>query len=104
VAASMPGFVRSRTRILIASANPGFRQRIMQSPAYAEAQSVEAVGGAHALTKLTQFSCDSVFLDRNLQDLDAREVAEQIADSFRRSKYCCGFTSRRCPAAGHRGS
>ena len=54
----------------------------MKSPAYAEALSEEAVGGAHALAKLLQISCDGVLLDRNLPDLDASEVAEQIRRQF----------------------
>jgi len=40
------------------------------------------MGGAHALAKLLQVSCDSVVLDRNLPDLDAAEVAEQIRRQF----------------------
>jgi transcriptional regulator with GAF, ATPase, and Fis domain len=54
----------------------------MRNPAYAESYSEEAVGGAHALAKLLQFPCDSVVLDRNLPDLDAAEVAEQIRKQF----------------------
>jgi transcriptional regulator with GAF, ATPase, and Fis domain len=36
------------------------------------------------LAKLLQFPCDSVLLDRNLPDLDAAEVAEQIRKQFPR--------------------
>ena len=78
------GLVRSRSRILIASADPAFRKRVMRDPMYAEALSEEAVGGAHALAKLLQYPCDSVLLDRNLPDLDAGEVAEQIRRQFPR--------------------
>jgi transcriptional regulator with GAF, ATPase, and Fis domain len=76
------GLLRSRSRILFASADPAFRQRLMKNPAYAEALSEEAVGGAHALARLLQISCDEVLLDRNLPDLDASEVAEQIRRQF----------------------
>lgn len=76
--------IRSRNRILIASADASFRKQVMKNPLYAESYSEEAVGGAHALAKLLQFPCDSVVLDRNLPDLDAAEVAEQIRKQFPR--------------------
>ena len=81
-ATAAPGFLRSRSRILIASADPAFRQRVMKNPALGAADREEAVGGAHALARLLQISCDSVLLDRNLPDLDAREVAEQIRKQY----------------------
>jgi DNA-binding NtrC family response regulator len=83
-AIATPALVRSRTRILIASADAALRKRVMKDPLYADSQSEEAVGGAHALSKLLHFSCDSVLLDRNLPDLDATEVAEQIRKQFPR--------------------
>src|SRR6266850_4262285 len=83
-AIATPSFVRSRSRILVASADPALRKRVLQDPLYADSDSEEAVGGAHALAKLLQFSCDSVLLDRNLPDLDAEEVAEQIRKQFPR--------------------
>jgi DNA-binding NtrC family response regulator len=83
-AIATPSFVRSRSRILVASADPAVRKRVLQDPLYAESDSEEAVGGAHALAKLLQVSCDSVLLDRNLPDLDAAEVAEQIRKQFPR--------------------
>jgi len=85
-AAATTTFSRSSTRILVASADPTFRKRLMQSPAYTEALSEEAVGGAHALAKLAHFSCDSVLLDRNLPDLDAGEVAELIRHRYPRTE------------------
>jgi transcriptional regulator with GAF, ATPase, and Fis domain len=84
MAATAAPVLRSHSRILIASADPAFRKRVMADPAYAGAFSEEAVGGAHALTKLAQFPCDEVLLDRNLPDLDAREVAEQIRKQYPR--------------------
>src|SRR5437762_4426506 len=81
-AIAAPVMANTRSRVLIASADPIFRQRVMNSPAYFGALSEEAVGGAHALAKLRQISCDSVVLDRNLPDLDATEVAEQIRRQF----------------------
>jgi DNA-binding NtrC family response regulator len=84
-AIATPGFARLRSRILVASADACFRQRLLKDPTYADAQGEEAVGGAHALTKLTELPCDSVLLDRNLPDLDAAEVAEQIRRQFPRT-------------------
>ena len=66
----------------MASADAAFRDRVMRSPVYADAQSEVAVGGAHALAKLLQWPCDGVLLDRNLPDLDATEVAEQIRKQY----------------------
>ncbi len=40
------------------------------------------MGGAHALSKLLQFACDSVLLDRHLPDLDAMEVAALIRQRY----------------------
>jgi len=81
-ATATPGVLRSRTRVLVASADPAFRKRIMADPAYADTLNEEAIGGAHALAKLVQFPCDGVLLDRNLPDLDAQEVAEEIRKQY----------------------
>ena len=81
-ATATPSVMRTRNRILVASADPLFRERVKRSPVYAEAMSEEAVGGAHALAKLLQWPCDGVLLDRNLPDLDACEVAEQIRRQY----------------------
>jgi transcriptional regulator with GAF, ATPase, and Fis domain len=76
---------RTRSRILVASADPSFRRRLVESPACAESLREEAVGGAHALAKLEQFCFDSVLLDRNLPDLDADEVAQLIRERYPRT-------------------
>ena len=81
-ATATPGVMRTRNRILVASADPLFRDRVKRSSVYADAMSEEAVGGAHALAKLLQWPCDGVLLDRNLPDLDAQEVAEQIRRQY----------------------
>jgi transcriptional regulator with GAF, ATPase, and Fis domain len=78
------GLVRSRNRILIASADAAFRKHVMKDPVYAGSCSEEAFGGAHAIAKLLQCPCDSVLIDRHLPDLDALEVAEQIRKQFPR--------------------
>jgi transcriptional regulator with GAF, ATPase, and Fis domain len=81
-ATATPGVMRTRSRILVASADPIFRDRVKRNPVYADAMSEEAVGGAHALAKLLQWPCDGVLLDRNLPDLDAQEVADQIRKQY----------------------
>jgi CheY-like chemotaxis protein len=81
-ATATPSVMRTRNRILVASADPLFRDRLKRNPVYADAMSEEAVGGAHALAKLLQWPCDGVLLDRNLPDLDAQEVAEQIRRQY----------------------
>jgi transcriptional regulator with GAF, ATPase, and Fis domain len=81
-ATATPSVMRARSRILVASADPLFRDRVKRNPVYADAMSEEAVGGAHALAKLLQWPCDGVLLDRNLPDLDAEEVAEQIRKQY----------------------
>src|SRR5258708_40155355 len=83
-AIATPSFVRSRSRILVASADPAVRKRVLQDPLYADSDGEEAVGGAHALAKGGGVSCDRVLLDRNLPDLDAEEVGEQIRKQFAR--------------------
>src|ERR1700736_1038613 len=84
MAATATPVLRPPTRILVASADPAFRKRMMTDPAYAHALSEEAIGGAQALAKLVQFPCDGVLLDRNLPDLDAQEVAEEIRKQYPR--------------------
>jgi transcriptional regulator with GAF, ATPase, and Fis domain len=84
-AIATPGFTRTRSRILVASADAAFRQRVMKDPVYGDASREEAAGGAQALAKLGQCPCDTVLLDRNLPDLNAREVAEEIRRQFPRA-------------------
>jgi DNA-binding NtrC family response regulator len=71
-----------RTRVLVASADSGFRKQLMTDPLYASAWREEASGGAHALARLGEMRCDSVLLDRHLPDLDAAEVAELIHQRY----------------------
>ena len=85
-AAAMTPSIRNYGRILVASADSSFRRRLITSPVYGRARSEEAVGGAHALAKLAQFSCDGVLLDRHLPDLDAAEVAELIRQKYPRTE------------------
>jgi DNA-binding NtrC family response regulator len=82
MAAAATSFVRSSSRILVASADSSFRRRLIESPTYMKSFKEEAVGGAHALAKLAHFSYDSVLLDRNLPDLDSAEVAALIRQGY----------------------
>jgi transcriptional regulator with GAF, ATPase, and Fis domain len=84
-ATATPSLARQPRRILIASADSAFRERVGKDPLYAGLLREEAVGGAHALAKLLQVPCDSVVIDRYLPDLDAAEVAEQIRRQFPRT-------------------
>jgi DNA-binding NtrC family response regulator len=70
------------TRVLVASADSGLRERLMRDPRYAGAWCEEVAGGAHALARLGEVRCDSVLLDRYLPDLDAAEVAELIRKRY----------------------
>jgi DNA-binding NtrC family response regulator len=81
-ATATPSIFSPRTRVLVASADSGFRKRLMTKPEYASAWREEASGGAHALARLGEVRCDSVLLDRNLPDLDAAEVAELIRKRY----------------------
>lgn len=73
---------RSRNRILVASANSTFRRQLLSEVGNSDVSVEEASGGAHALAKLGRWACDRVWLDRNLPDLDATEVAELIRQRF----------------------
>ena len=75
-------YLRSRNRVLVASADPVFRSLMMKNREEAGAMSGGAVGGAHALAQLMHFACDKVLLDRHLPDLDAQEVAELIRQRY----------------------
>jgi transcriptional regulator with GAF, ATPase, and Fis domain len=71
-----------RNRVLIASADPLFRLRVMKKAIFAECDCEQAVGGAHALAKLKQMTCTNVLLDRYLPDLDSEELAHLIQKRY----------------------
>jgi transcriptional regulator with GAF, ATPase, and Fis domain len=71
-----------RNRVLIASADPLFRLRVMKKAIFAECDCEQAVGGAHALAKLKQITCTNVLLDRYLPDLDSEELAKLIQKRY----------------------
>lgn len=77
-ATTVQSYVARQNRVLIASADPLFRKRVMNNFAYAKDCCEEATGGAHALFKLQQMLCDKVLLDRHLPDPDSTELSELI--------------------------
>ncbi len=81
-ATATTSLARCYSRILIASADPDFRRRLLKSSTYVQSRSEEAGGGAQALAKLAHYSCESVLLDRHLPDLDPLEVAEIIRQRY----------------------
>src|SRR5208282_89431 len=81
-AAAAANWMRPQNRILVASSDPKVRERILGDPVYLGVERMEANGGAHALARLKEISCDGVLLDRNLADLDAGEVAELIRREY----------------------
>jgi CheY-like chemotaxis protein len=79
-ATSAQSYLPTQSRVLIASADPLFRKRVLAQAAYSESSCEEAVGGAHALAMLQQMVCDK--LDRQLPDLDSAEVAVLIQQRY----------------------
>jgi transcriptional regulator with GAF, ATPase, and Fis domain len=75
-------YLSTRNRMLVASADPLFRQWVMKKVMYADSYCEEAVGGAHALSKLKEMACDNVLLDLNLPDLDPAELARLILKRY----------------------
>ena len=69
-------------RLLVASADPDFRNQFVTHPAPAEGNVEQAVSGAHALAKLGAFSFDALILDRFLPDLNVHEVADLVRRRF----------------------
>ncbi len=67
--------------IIVASANPLFRQRMIQTLRTPADCIEEAVGGAEALGKLDQRSCRLLLLDRNLPDLTCEEISQIVGNS-----------------------
>jgi DNA-binding NtrC family response regulator len=74
------------SRLLVASADPAFRNQFLNGLARAEESVDEAFSGAHALSKLNSLSFDTLILDRHLPDLNVHEVAELVRRRFPRVK------------------
>lgn len=70
------------SRLLIASADPAFRNQFLSSATSAEGNVEEALSGAHALAKLGSLCFDSLILDRRLPDLNVHEVADLVRRRF----------------------
>jgi transcriptional regulator with GAF, ATPase, and Fis domain len=103
-ATTTTNWMRTASRILVASSDPKVRQRVLGDPDLWGVERMEACGGAHALAKLRETMCDGVLLDRNLADLDSTEVAELIRREHphvgvgwienSQQEGCCGNDSR----------
>jgi DNA-binding NtrC family response regulator len=81
-AAATPNFISLQSKVLVASADPGFRNSIVNSARYADSLCAEAEGGAHALAILKTTDCSNVLLDLNLPDLDSTELARIIVQRY----------------------
>jgi DNA-binding NtrC family response regulator len=81
-AAATPNFISLQSKVLVASADPGFRNSIVNSAQYADSLCAEAEGGAHALAILKTTDCSNVLLDLNLPDLDSAELARIIVQRY----------------------
>jgi len=68
-------------RLLVASDNPAFRNQFLSLDRLAGSVE-EAFSGAHALSKLSSLSFDTLILDRHLPDLNVHEVAELVRRRF----------------------
>ncbi len=64
--------------VIVASANPGLRQQVLQNLTLSRVAVAEAMGGADALGKLENSECQLLFLDQRLPDLDAEELLQII--------------------------
>ena len=72
---------QSNAGVLIASSDPGFRDRVAAN--FLNQCAVElASSGADALAKLEHSECDLLILDRNLPDLNADELREVAARDY----------------------
>lgn len=70
------------SRLLVASADPAFRNQFLTSLVSAPGNVEEALSGAHALAKLSSICFDRLILDRHLPDLNVHEVAELVRRRF----------------------
>jgi len=69
-------------RILVASSHSEFRARVLKGLAVAASVAAEACGGADALIKLESNEYATLFIDQQLEDLDAEELVATIRARF----------------------
>ena len=69
-------------RILVASSRSEFRTRVLKRLAVAASVAAEASGGADALIKLESNEYTTLFIDQQLEDLDAEELVATIRARF----------------------
>jgi DNA-binding NtrC family response regulator len=76
MASAVLGLVKNASAsIIVASANEGFRRRVVELLRSTQWSAEEALGGAEALTKIEQGGCQLLLLDRWLPDLDVTELS-----------------------------
>jgi transcriptional regulator with GAF, ATPase, and Fis domain len=73
VATTFP-YPESRPAVLVASSQKKLRSKILNVLNYAQWRTLEAYGGADALSKLEESGCQILLLDEALPDLQAAEV------------------------------
>jgi DNA-binding NtrC family response regulator len=81
-AGATPAARQVRSRILVVSADPSFRNRFLKELGNSEVSVEEALSGAHALARLRSLAFDTLILDRQLPDLNAEEVMDLVRRRF----------------------
>jgi DNA-binding NtrC family response regulator len=79
---AIPAAHRENCRVLIASSDPGLRNRSKEKASGLHVYVEEVSSGAEAMAKLRSSSFDVLILDRRLPDLNAQEVAEIAKERF----------------------
>lgn len=81
-AGAIPAAHQDSCRVLIASSDPGVRDRSIAETGGQKMFFEEAPSGAEAMARLRSMAYDLLILDRRLPDLNADEVAEIVRKKF----------------------
>jgi transcriptional regulator with GAF, ATPase, and Fis domain len=81
-AGAIPAAHQDSCRVLIASSDPGVRNRSIAETGGQKMFFEEAPSGAEAMARLRSMAYDLLILDRRLPDLNADEVAEIVRKKF----------------------
>jgi transcriptional regulator with GAF, ATPase, and Fis domain len=79
---AQPAAHQQSCRVLIASSDPGIRNRSIAETIGQKVSYEEALSGAAAIARLRSVAFDLLILDRRLPDLNAEEVAEIVRKKF----------------------
>ena len=79
---AIPAARKETSRVLIASSDPGIRNRSLAETSGQDVFVEETPTGAQAMARLRSLAFDLLILDRRLPDLDAEEVAEIVRKKF----------------------